>query len=172
MLALLFIIIIWKEVTDVGQLMNITDEQHFSASHWSKLKCSVGTLPPASLRHATSYSFKTGFCFSAFMIEGLSLYKYMGQLHIVSGVLRLEVLVITNKHNLNESDPIRNFLLQWYPLVNEAIGPEVQWISLPDPALRNGILLHQLSKTLQNFLTWLKPDEDLISWRPGPKDIS
>jgi len=54
-----FLFIIGKEVIDVGQLMNITDEQHFTASHWSKLKCSVGTLLPASLQRATSYSFKT-----------------------------------------------------------------------------------------------------------------
>lgn len=39
--------------------MNITDEQHFTASYWSKLKYSVGTLLPASVQHATSYSFKT-----------------------------------------------------------------------------------------------------------------
>lgn len=52
-LGLLFIIIVWKEVTDVGQLMNITDEQHFTALHWSKLKWRAGTLLPASLQHLT-----------------------------------------------------------------------------------------------------------------------
>lgn len=54
MLGLLFIII-WKEVTDAGQFMNVTD---FTVSHQSKLKCSVGNPLPASLQHATSYSFK------------------------------------------------------------------------------------------------------------------
>lgn len=41
--AFFFIGIIWKEVTDVGQFVNITDERHFPASRWSKLKCSAGT---------------------------------------------------------------------------------------------------------------------------------